>query len=199
MARDHERGSLERKRGPLGTGRVSEDLVGDADLTISYPAPEKQEFSKSLADLAVRIKLEHAAYGDATRKGVEHAMAAGDLLLEAKAQLKAQLGHGQWLPWLTERCELSVRSAQLYMRLARNRSEIEGKYATVAHLTLQAAASSLLAPSDGGDGAEKNEWYTPKEWIDSARAVMGHHRSRPGQLRICTTKGQGGRVVRPRA
>jgi ParB family chromosome partitioning protein len=78
------------------------------------------------------------------------------------------------LPWLAEHCELSVRSAQLYMRLARNRSEIEGKYESVAHLTLQAAASSLLAPSsDGGDGAEKNEWYTPEKLIDSARAVMG--------------------------
>jgi hypothetical protein len=174
MPPHQETGPPERERGPLGAGRGSEDLVGDADLAISYPAPEKQEFSNSLANLAKRIKIEHAAYGETARKGVDHAMAAGDLLLEAKAQLGQ---HGQGLPWLAEHCELSVRSAQLYMRLARNRSEIEGKYATVAHLTLQAAAS-LLAPDDPDDPAVpsftgNNEWYTPVEWIDRARVVMG--------------------------
>jgi len=122
-------------------------------------------FSNSLADLAARIKVAHAAYVDAARKGVEHAMAAGDLLLEAKAQL----GHGQWLLWLRKHCGLSVRSAQLYMRLARNRSEIEVKCATVAYLTLQGAASYLADDAR----TSNNEWYTPSLVIECARAAMG--------------------------
>jgi hypothetical protein len=32
----------ERKRGPLGAGRGSEDLVSDGDQIISYPAANKQ-------------------------------------------------------------------------------------------------------------------------------------------------------------
>jgi len=44
--------------------------------------------SNSLADLAARIKIEHRATDNALKSSVEHAMAAGDLLLEAKAQLK---------------------------------------------------------------------------------------------------------------
>jgi hypothetical protein len=48
--------------------------------------------SNSLADLAARLKAEHGAVISALARGLTHAMAAGDILLEAKAQLK----HGQW-------------------------------------------------------------------------------------------------------
>jgi hypothetical protein len=44
-----------------------------------------------------------------------HACQAGDLLLQMKAQLK----HGQWEPWVKRYCPfLSIRTAQEYMRLA---------------------------------------------------------------------------------
>jgi hypothetical protein len=49
--------------------------------------------SNSLADLAARIRDKAAA--KAVKSGVEHAMTAGDLLIEAKAEVP----HGQWLPW----------------------------------------------------------------------------------------------------
>jgi hypothetical protein len=45
--------------------------------------------SNSLADLATRTRGKAAADG----LNVEHAMAAGDLLIEAKPEV-----HGQWLP-----------------------------------------------------------------------------------------------------
>jgi hypothetical protein len=56
--------------------------------------------SNSLADLAARINQEHEAAEAAIKRGAAHAMAAGDLLIEAKAQVP----HGQWLPWLAEHC-----------------------------------------------------------------------------------------------
>jgi hypothetical protein len=99
-------------------------------------------------------------------------MAAGDLLLEAKAQVK----HGQWRQWLAERCGMPERTASRYMRLARNRTVIEAEIGHVADLTLQAAAS-LLAPDNSDDAADacagKNEWYTPGDWIERAREAMG--------------------------
>ena len=62
-----------------------------------------------------------------------HAMAAGDLLIEAKAQLK----HGQWLPWLAKHCVISERTAQLYVKLAKKRTTIEKEQIrNVADLTL---------------------------------------------------------------
>lgn len=42
-------------------------------------------------------------------------LSIGDRLMEAKAVLS----HGEWLPWLTERVEFSERTAQNFMRLAR--------------------------------------------------------------------------------
>jgi hypothetical protein len=101
--------------------------------------------SNSLADLAARIKIEHEATADSLKSSVEHAMAAGDLLIEAKAQLK----HGQWLPWLTEHCAMSERTAQLYMRTAKNRATIEIHIRNgVADLNLNQAAALLMLTSD---------------------------------------------------
>jgi DUF3102 family protein len=63
----------------------------------------------------VRIKHEHGACAAAIEQGCYHAITAGRLLAEAKAQLK----HGGWLPWLRDHCGISQRTAQVYMQLAR--------------------------------------------------------------------------------
>jgi hypothetical protein len=65
--------------------------------------------------LAVRIRHEHGACASAIEQGCQHAITAGRLLAEAKAQLK----HGGWLPWLRDHCGISQRTAQVYMQLAR--------------------------------------------------------------------------------
>ena len=101
--------------------------------------------SNSLADLAARIRTEHTAVADNLSEALRHSMAAGDLLLEAKAQLK----HGQWLPWLKDHVDISERTAQLYMRTAKNRAEIEAqKRNGVADLTLSEAVALLALSSD---------------------------------------------------
>jgi hypothetical protein len=100
------------------------------DLTLSY----------SLTDLAARINAEHEAAGGALKRSLQHAIAAGELLLEAKDQLK----HGQWLPWLKEHCQISERTARLYMRVAKNKTEI----GNVADLTVRGAVALLASPLD---------------------------------------------------
>ena len=100
--------------------------------------------SNSLADLAARIVAEHTAIHGLLSDSIRRAMAAGDLLIEAKAMVK----HGQWLPWLRDHCKISERTAQLYMRCAKNRVEIEKKSASVADLTLNEAAALLALSSD---------------------------------------------------
>lgn len=62
----------------------------------------------------------------------------GKRLLEAKAQL----GHGEWLPWLREKVDISERSAQNFMRLAREYS----KSADIADLGASKALALLALP-----------------------------------------------------
>jgi hypothetical protein len=99
--------------------------------------------SNSLTDLAVRIRQEHEASAGAIERGAQHAMNAGDLLIEAKAQLK----HGQWLPWLRDHCSMSERTAQLYMRMAKARPEVEANTQHVADLSLR-GAMAVIAPDE---------------------------------------------------
>ena len=101
--------------------------------------------SNSLADLAARILTEHRAVSTALKESVRHAIAAGELLIEAKNQVP----HGGWLPWLQEHCTMSERTAQLYMRVAKNRTEIENQIRNdVADLSLNETAAMLMLSSD---------------------------------------------------
>jgi hypothetical protein len=101
--------------------------------------------SNSLTDLAARIKTEHEIVEKHLRKGVERAVEAGKLLIEAKAQLK----HGQWLPWLRDHCGIPDRTARHYMRLAKHEAEI----GNLADLTLEQAVA-LISPA-----APAEHWF----------------------------------------
>lgn len=60
-------------------------------------------------------------------------------------EAKAQLPHGDWLPWLHEKVDISERSAQVFMRLAKE----YGKSAEIADLGASKALQLLaLNPTD---------------------------------------------------
>lgn len=88
-----------------------------------------------------RLSADHV--GGAVKRGIEHAMAAGELLIEAKKQLDQ---HGKWMPWVTEHCAMSGRTARLYMRVARERAVIEAQNGNAANLSLRDAIA-LIAPA----------------------------------------------------
>jgi Protein of unknown function (DUF3102) len=60
----------------------------------------------------------------AASAALEHARKAGELLEQAKAQLT----QSQWLPWLKEHCQFSERTAQNYVRVAREWTELARRY-----------------------------------------------------------------------
>jgi Protein of unknown function (DUF3102) len=79
----------------------------------------------------------------ATRRGLEHAIAAGLLLIEAKELVS----HGEWIAWLQANCQIGQRQAQTYMRLARNRHRFDAtKNAATAYLTIAAAEAIVGRP-----------------------------------------------------
>ncbi|MCZ6652965.1 MAG: DUF3102 domain-containing protein [Planctomycetota bacterium] len=96
----------------------------------------KQE--ADLRQLAKRINEEHAECERALKDGLQHAVEAGKLLIEAKKQCE----HGKWLSWIKENCEFSPRTAQGYMRVF-NRLLGDGNAQRVAHLSYRQAMVEL--------------------------------------------------------
>lgn len=77
---------------------------------------------------------------EAKRTGGEAILTIGRCLNEAKDLLP----HGEWLPWLTERVEFSPRTAQKFMKLAREWSNAN----TLADLGASKALSLLALPPE---------------------------------------------------
>jgi len=96
-----------------------------------------------LTTIAERIKAEHHAAVVAAGTAIEHAIACGQLLIEAKAQVQ----HGEWLPWLEANCELSARQAQKYMRLASEGPDLlAANTPSKADLTIDEALAVIATP-----------------------------------------------------
>jgi hypothetical protein len=108
------------------------------------PVPADLARSNRLPVIAATIN-DHAAAADAaTRRGLEHAVAVGLLLLEAKGLVD----HGGWIPWLEANCRVGARQAQTFMRLARNRHRLEAikNESAAAYLTIAAAEALVGRP-----------------------------------------------------
>ncbi len=96
----------------------------------------------SLADYAAVINDAHRAAFQSAQTAIEHARVAGEHLIKAKAALN----HGEFGKWLAANVECSDRTAQGYMRVATNWTQVESKSATVADLTLRGALDALSKP-----------------------------------------------------
>lgn len=85
---------------------------------------------------------------------------AGQAIIEIGKRLneaKAQLSHGEWLPWLREKVDISERSAQDFMRLAREYS----KSAEIADLGASKALALLALPV-----SERERFVSEKHEVD---------------------------------
>lgn len=96
---------------------------------------------------------------EAKRTGGEAILTIGRCLIEAKDMLR----HGEWLPWLNEQVELSERTAQKFMKLAREWSNPN----TLADLGASKALMILALPTE-----EREQFVEENNVIDmSARQL----------------------------
>ena len=77
---------------------------------------------------------------EAQRKGGEAVLTIGRCLIEAKDMLR----HGEWLPWLAEKVGYSEKTAQNFMRLAREFSNPQA----IADLGATKALKLLALPAE---------------------------------------------------
>ena len=105
------------------------------------PAITDTSRSTALQPLAARINAAHDNACASVRAGLDYARQAGDALIEVKQRLT----HGAFLPWVAEHTNLGARTAQGYMRLAREwpRLVASEDAQRVADLPLRAALALL--------------------------------------------------------
>lgn len=91
----------------------------------------------TLFELAHIVNREHELAREAGLAMVEHAIRAGEALIAAKAQLH----HGEWLPWLADEFDGSERMAQRYMTVAANPTRVSDLDEPSLRKALEAIAS----------------------------------------------------------
>jgi hypothetical protein len=129
------------ERGRQRKSAQSADLLaGGCRLPVLAAGAEDQ---RDLEVLAEQIAAKHDAAQTAARTTVNLAVACGALLIEAKRRV----GHGGgFQSFVTKCCGISPRSAQGYMRLARELERLpEDKRETVALLGVRDALSAVAS------------------------------------------------------
>lgn len=127
----------------IGNGAAisaSEQAQNIATSSKSQAAPAEIGDNR-LPELAAEIRQHVEGARAAARRGIEHAIAVGEALLEAQKLV----GHGRWAEWLKEHCDLSERQARKYKRLAKHK-DVLPKTALGADLTITAAIDALAEP-----------------------------------------------------
>jgi hypothetical protein len=138
--------------------------------------------SNRLPVIAADINEHLAQAEQATKAGLEHAIEAGLLLLEARELV----AHGDWLPWLRANCPyIGPRQAQTYMRLARYRHRLEAlKNESAAYLTIAAAEALVGRPRpERPHGLPSQLDLGGSDWEVTAPAV-NHDRNRDAEIRV---------------
>lgn len=95
--------------------------------------------------IPVRINKLHQLAQQSATEAIDHAIAAGELLIETKKSV----GHGSWLSWIQENVEFSERTARNYMRVARAFTKLEyEERQRVADLSFRDIMSTLATDTN---------------------------------------------------
>lgn len=129
--------------------------------------PERTITALDPTGIAQRIRQAHELAAKAFSDALAHAKDAGELLCEAKTNLP----HGSWLRWLRAEVGISPRTAQTYMRVARQWPELEAKAQRVAHLPLREGLKLLAGPGQRLRWQNETDPLTRvkafEEWVES--------------------------------
>jgi hypothetical protein len=118
-----------------------------------------------LAQLTASAVTWHRAVESALGNVLEHAMHAGDDLLA----MRELVPPGQWQAYLRANTDISERSARVYIRVAKARTELSGSTAAGRPLSLRAALKYL---QDDPEGSRKRPGTKPKPKLKKPAAPL---------------------------
>ena len=135
---------------------------------------------KVLAILAHEINEHDKSQSACVAKGAMHAIRIGQLLIEAKRVVP----HGAFSDWVKSNTNVTQRSCQRYMTIARDRKlreAVRSEYDTVSHLTITKAVklAKLNQTRDELAAAINEDWA---ETLDAQRAIADHIAAARNQL-----------------
>ena len=121
------------------------------------------------------------------KSGLEHAVEAGLLLIEAKGQAR----HGGWLKWVDANCKFSRRTAQLYVQMARH-TESLGLTNTqrAAHLTCRATVRAMHAERVQ-EAIEHQREESKRRCLELVRIQEEYEKKLPPPVVTCEERGPG--------
>jgi len=129
---------------------------------VKSPAPAPPADVISPSELAARINAAHEQVKQSARRGVQHALEAGRLLIEAQNKVR----YGNWVEWIGTNCDFAERTAQIYMQLVREWHRLgELDPQRIADLTLNDAIKLIAQlinpeprlPSSGRAGGKRRD------------------------------------------
>src|SRR6266851_2909858 len=109
--------------------------------------------AKNLAELAVEIKTAHYACEHGMKTTIEKGGKAGELLLQAKEQA----GLNNWEKWVADNLPFSLRTAQVYMKLARGAASAP----PIESLKILASEGDAETDQEGSKNDENSEGNPP--------------------------------------
>ena len=109
----------------------------------------KTDDCKALVEI---IRTSHQAVRNAAHNILREAITAGEALLKLK---KGLIRRGEWGHYLRKHCEVGERTAQIYMRLAEHRAELEANPQRAADLSLRGALKLIGKEPNKGDKSAK--------------------------------------------
>lgn len=112
-----------------------------------------------------RINEAHRSARRDVVSAINHAIECGRLLLQAKESV----AHGEWQRWISNNCDFGASAARRMMAAAKR---------ALAHDLTEDDALAISREMWGKRrpalySSQSVEWYTPAEYIDAVRAVLG--------------------------
>jgi hypothetical protein len=140
----------------------------------------------NLDTLAQRIRTACEEIQDSRVTALRAVLRAGDDLRAAKTQVLP----GTWVRWLQDHCFLGVRTAQVYIQLAKHREQIERELDRGADLSLRDARRLIMKPANKPD-AESNEGDGSSSKPDAVSQLLPSWQTASGTQRSAFLKAIG--------